>query len=85
MAVLALILTPAYIVQFYLQQSVAYIEDYEKIDCDIYHDSISNYIYSEDVTSANLDSTTLSDYFVTSPASADSNSNTIPGYSGVKY
>ena len=55
MGVLVLILAPAYIVQFYLQQSVAYIENYESIDCDIYHDSITGQIYSEDISSANLD------------------------------
>ena len=57
MSFFAIVLFFAYKFQFKMYQTVSYFDKYEKIDCSIYHDSISNVNYFEanDVQGAQVD------------------------------
>lgn len=53
----------AYKLQFKMQRSVSYFDNYEIFDCQLFHNSIGNQKFSEDdMAKAQIDQSTLDDY-----------------------
>jgi hypothetical protein len=71
-----------------MQRSVSYFDNYEKFDCTLFHDSLTDkqYFESEDVESSGLDQDTLNDYSFTFEQPAENiETPKIPHYTSVKY
>ena len=57
MTLLTIVLFFAYKLQFQMQRTVSYYDNYEKFDCGLFHDSLSSkeFFVAEDVKDAKLD------------------------------
>ena len=75
MSCLGVVLFFGYRVQFYMQQSVSYFDNYEKFDCALFHNSLPdqnlNNYDKDDVKDSNIDQEALTEMEATNTAAQE--------------